>query len=454
MQINWQQFGLKTNPYDTLPLVEGGELRLEDAFIGRDSERKFLNDIFESENNICLTMCGDTGVGKTSLANFHKFIWKYSKDKLLFSCRREIEATDTLLDKQSFLLEIIGSVLREIALLEPKLLADPMLSKLNAIIDFTQMMAISGGISADIAGYGGGINFSRERTNSAPIKLTTASIEQHFSNLLAFIKAKKIGGLQYQGIIIHVNNFDVVLQDKNTRKKVVSFFNEIRDILQTKDAYFLFLGPSDFYSQIIAPEQRVKSIFVRTPLPVKPLSKTEVVSAFEKRMELLKSVGVQQYIKPIDDEVVFRLYDLYEGDIRSIMTGLKDILGQCGDRLLQPLSMDEAMTLLGRERWERIGNNLTKEQKKILEFLVRNDKYISTKEAADILGKPSSNLSGYYFPPLKNLNIIEEKEKKGKTVYLGLTTEYQPLQWWFESEKAMQKNIDNIGTKQPTLFGS
>lgn len=450
MQINWQQFGLKTNPYDTLPLVEGGELSLDDAFIGRESERKILNDLFESENNICIMVCGDTGVGKTSLANFHKFVWKYNKEKLLFSCRREIEASDTLLDKQSFILEIIGSVLREIALLEPKLLNDPMLAKLNTIIDFTQMISISGGISTDIAGFG--INLSRERNNSTPFKLTTASLEQHLASLLEFVKMKKIRGRQYQGLIIHVNNFDVVLQEKDKKKKVIAFFNEIRDILQTKNVYFLFLGPSDFYSQIIASEERVKSIFVRTPLIINPLNKMEVVSAFEKRMNLLKSINIAQYIKPISDDVVFRLHDLYDGDIRSIMTGIKDILGQCKDRLLQPLSMNEAMTLLGRERWERIGDKLTKEQKKILEFLVKNNKYISTKEASDIFKKQSSNLSGYYFKPLKDLNIIEEKERKGKMVYFGLTNEYQPLQWWLESENGIKKDISNAQSKEPTLF--
>ncbi|MFA7319827.1 MAG: hypothetical protein WC022_04520 [Parcubacteria group bacterium] len=451
MQINWQQFGLKTNPYDTLPLVEGGELLLEEAFIGRDEERKFLNSLFGSENNVCLTVCGDTGVGKTSLANFHKFIWKYNKERPLFSCRREIEASDTLLDKQSFLLETIGSVLREISLLDSKLLEHPLLSKLNAITDFTQMMAISGGVSADIFGYGGGLNLSKEKSSSLPIKLAAASVEKHFTDLLNFIRENKIGGRQYDGLIVHVNNFDVVLQEKDNRKKVLAFFNEIRDILQIKNAFFLFLGPSDFYSQVIAPQQRVKSIFVRTPLVVRPLSKTEVARALEKRMELLQSDDVERYIKPIVDEVIFKLYDLYAGDIRSIMTGIKAILGQCSDRLLQPLAMNEAMTLLGRERYERVEGTLTREQKKILEFLVKNNKYISAKEAAGILKKQASNISGYYFKPLKDLNVIEEKERKGTMVYFGLTDEYQPLQWWFESEKGREKNLQD-GVKQMAIF--
>ena len=86
--INWQQFGLRKNPYDTLPLVEGGDISIDKAFVGRNVEKKFLDDLFESNDRVCLTICGDVGVGKTSLANFHKFIWKYTKEKLLFSFRR------------------------------------------------------------------------------------------------------------------------------------------------------------------------------------------------------------------------------------------------------------------------------------------------------------------------------------------------------------------------------
>ncbi len=314
------------------------------------------------------------------------------------------------------------------------------------------MIAISGGISADYGGFGGGLSLSKGKSNFLPPRLTTAAVEQHFANLLDFVKTTMINGLQYSGLIVHVNNFDVILQEKDKRKKVISFFNEIRDILQTKDVYFLFLGPSDFYTQIVAQEQRVKSIFARTPLVVRPLSRKEVASAFERRMQLLQSPNVQRYIKPIDDEVVYRLYALYDGDIRSIMTGIKDILTQCSDRLLQPLTMNEAMILLGRERWDGIKDELTKEQRKILEFLVREKKYISINEAARMLHKQASNISGYYFKPLKDRNVIEEKVRKGRTIYLGLTVEYEPLKWLFESGNSIQEDIKIIQESQPTLF--
>ena len=84
--INWQQFGLRSNPYDTLPLIEGGELPIDKAFVGRTMELQSLKDIFLSDSRACLTILGNVGVGKTSLANFHKFLFKYvEKKKSLFS---------------------------------------------------------------------------------------------------------------------------------------------------------------------------------------------------------------------------------------------------------------------------------------------------------------------------------------------------------------------------------
>jgi hypothetical protein len=50
------------------------------------------------------------------------------------------------------------------------------------------------------------------------------------------------------------------------------------------------------------------------------------------------------------------------------------------------------------------------------------------------------------------LNVIEEKERKGKTVYLGLTVEYQPLRWWFQSESEIKNDVKAAQTKQATLF--
>ncbi len=449
--INWQQFGLKKDPFDTSALIEGGDLPIEKVFVGRDEERNFLNSLFESSDRLCLAICGSVGVGKTSLVNFHKFIWKYEKAKLLFSFRREIEASKDLLNKRSFLIEIIGSVLREIKLIQPELLKNPLLDKLNKIVDISQSIDISMGVSA----FGFGADVGRGKSTVQPIQLSTATLEGYFGELVEFIKMNEINGRKYSGLIVHVNNFDVVLANKENKRSVIEFFNEIRDILQIKDVYSLFLGPSNLFSDIISSQQRVKGIFYQTPLKVNPLSKTEMTKAFEERMEILQSGDVQKYIKPIEDEVIFRLYDLYNGDIRSIMSSVRDILGQNADKLSKTtLTANEAMLLLGKERWERIERvmKLTDEQKNILKYLATADKYISQKEVAELFKLARTNVSGYYFKPLKENNIIEEKEKIGQTPYFGLTQDYVPLKWLLEAQKKMSKNIQEQQSKQIELF--
>ncbi|MFH1429718.1 MAG: winged helix-turn-helix domain-containing protein [Candidatus Margulisiibacteriota bacterium] len=449
--INWQQFGLKKDPYDTFPLIEGGDLPIEQAFIGRENEKQFLNSLFQSENRLCATVCGDVGVGKTSLANFHKFIWKYHTEKRLFSFRREIEACTELLNKKNFIIEIIGSVLREIRLLNPELLKKDLLTKLSQIVDISQTMSISFGATA----LSFGANYGQDKGFVQPHQFSMVLIEEYFISLIDFIKNNEINGIKYEGLVVHVNNFDVVLSDKKEHKKVIQFFNEIRDMLQVSDVYYLFLGPNHFFKDIISSQQRVKSIFIQTPLKINPLSKTEIVQAFEKRMRLLKSDDVKDFIKPIEDEVIYRLYDLYRGDIRSIMSGVRDILGQSSEKLSKTLSLDEAKLLLGQERWEKIEKaiKLTPDQKRILLHLAQTDKYICQKDVAKLFKKAPSNISGYYFKPLKDAGIIEEKNRSGRMKYWGLVSDYIPLKWVIESKRIVQESIKR-DSKQLTFFST
>jgi len=451
--INWQQFGLKKNPYDTLPLIEGGDLLIEKAFIGRDSEKKFLDSLFKSSNRVCLTVCGDVGVGKTSLANFHKFIWKYTKEKLLFSFRREIEANNDLLNKKTFLIEIIGSILREIRLLDPDLLKNELLKKLSQIVDISQTIALSGGFSGGAAGFSFGLDASKEKVTTMPIQLSATILEEHFADLVNFIKNNKIKGKKYSGLIVHVNNFDIILSSEKGREMSISFFDEIRDILQTSDVYFLFLGPKNLFKDIISARKRIKSIFYQTPLLIHPLSKSEIAKAFEERMQLLKSDDVDSYIKPVEDEVIYKIYDLYNGDIRSIMASVVDLLGQYSEKLAKPLSANEAMLLLGKERWEKIENivKLTHEQKEILKYLASAEKFISQKEVVKMFKKTQSNVSGYYFKPLKENNIIEQKNVDQRTPYYGLTADYVPLKWLMNSQKEINKSIEEKSKQLPLL---
>ena len=448
--INWQQFGLRSNPYDTLPLIEGGELPINKAFVGRTIELQSLKDIFLSDSRACLTILGNVGVGKTSLANFHKFLFKYEeKKKPLFSFRREIEASKNILNKKSFLTEVIGSTLREIRLLDPDLIKkEEFLQKLEKLVDITQSLDISAGIS--IAGFGG--EFGKTGITEYPPSLSNTMLENYFSNLVEFIKSHEIAGKRFGGLIVHINNFDIVLSDSKEKRGVIGFFQEIRDILQTRDVYYLFLGPKHLFRDIISVEKRLKSVFHLSPLVVNPLSKLEIIKAFEERMDLLKSPDVVKYIAPFSNEAIFSLYDLYEGDARSIMNGLKDILSQVPETVLEPLGVDEAMLLLGKERWEVIKKSeLTKEQEELLIFLATSSNYVTQKDLATKFKKAPSNISGYYFNPLKDAGVIEVKKQDGKLKYWGLTQDYIPIKYILKSKESIQqKTKEDI--RQLSLF--
>jgi ABC-type antimicrobial peptide transport system permease subunit len=447
--INWQQFGLRSNPYDIVPLIEGGELPIKQAFVGRKEELKTLEDIILSENRACITILGNVGVGKTSLANFHKFIFKHDQTaKPLFSFRREIEASENLINKRSFILEIIGSVLKEIKLLHPDLIEqDPLLKKLRKLVDITQALGISGGINVGIVNA----NFS-ESSIDIPVIIPISILEGYFIDLIDFIRKNKIAGKTYEGLIVHVNNFDVLLKDPSQKKKVLTFFQEIRDFLQTRHVYFIFLGPKTFYRDIIAKENRIKGIFHLSPIMVGPLSKEEVLQALEERMELLKSPDVVRYITPVSQEVIFRLYDFYDGDVRSIMNAIKAILSQASDTIVEPLGLSEALLLLGKERWNDVEKlDITKGQTQILIALAKAHEYITQKDISKQFRKAQTNISSHYFSPLSQAGIIEVKREEGKMKYWGLTKEYEPIKFLLETQSLVQKRAQK-DLQQLSLF--
>jgi hypothetical protein len=423
--IDWEQFGLIGNPYDTAPLSEGGKLSIEHVFVGRDNEREFLNGVFASESHACVVICGDVGVGKTTLANMQKNFWKFHARKPLFSFRREIEASLDTLNKKQFILEIIGSVLREISLLDPRLLGDAELKKLNSLVDisYKNSISFSGNISLGIIGGNIGIDKNRDH----PSELSMSSLELHLHKLIRFIKTHRIAGRQYHGLIVHMNNFDVVLRQHH--QQVIDFFDDIRDLLQTTDLYGMFLGPSHFFSDISSKRPRIKNIFNEPALQLQPLSKKELNRTFSERMNLLRSAHVKKIIIPVADEVVDALYDMHNGDTRSVMASIKHMLSQYPNIGAKTLELSEAIQLLGKWQWEEINQSLklTSEQKEILIYIARAQEPVNQKIAAHEFDKAQANMSGYYFKPLKEAGIIEIKNKEGREKFWGIADVFNPL---------------------------
>jgi predicted transcriptional regulator len=159
---------------------------------------------------------------------------------------------------------------------------------------------------------------------------------------------------------------------------------------------------------------------------------------------------VTKIIKPFEDAVISSFYDIFQGDIRLVMTALRDALAQFPDSFSKTLTVDEAIILLGRERMAHVEKHLTDDKLRVLDAIVKSTHPITQVELATILGKQQTNMSSY-FKKLAELGIIEVKREEGRHKFWYLTKEYLPLQYINDAhEKLRESFIHQAG--QITLF--
>lgn len=87
----------------------------------------------------------------------------------------------------------------------------------------------------------------------------------------------------FSGVIFHLDNLELL--GRRDISALQKFFDAVRDLLQEKDAYFIFVGNAGMFQQVIVPLPRVRSIFFDTPVLLNPLSLAEVKTVMERRPE-------------------------------------------------------------------------------------------------------------------------------------------------------------------------
>lgn len=438
----WEAYGLQGNPFTTNPLAEGGFLPIEKTFIGRVEELQTLSNSME-EDRCTVFINGHVGVGKTSLLNFHKHLARNTSPSFFLAPRRELEATRSLLNKREFLMEVLSAIYGEIKLLDSKKSAqDDFIKNIAAMVDFASLVELTTTASMSVGGFVG-IDATESRRMVPPMQLTIVQIERVLHDLIAWIRQQKIGDKHYAGVIIHMNNFDVVLQENI--QEVRRFFNEIRDTLQMPYLYSFFLGPSHFYEEVVQQNARLRAIS-SSPIFVKPLSKTELNDAIQRRYDFLRSndknIG---FIPPVSPQTVSRLYDVYNGDIRSVLAGCHELVVGAGGRA-RTLDVNEALAILGKVKWfeaEKRGIQ-TDELKLVLKYIASKPEGVTQKDVSKALGKATSNVSGYYFAPLKKAGLIEEGEntvEDKRLKFWRLTHDFVPLYHYREALDAVEKHL-------------
>jgi hypothetical protein len=339
----WERYGFTDNPYDTkaLSLSNAAALSVQAAYIPRAeaaTTADLLTNFLRNPGGGRIVVEGDPGVGKTTFVNYHRQQWEAAAKHKLISPAGEISVREGWTERD-LLLNLLASLSARLRLDlgEKDFAKNPLLVEINAIVGVRA--EDGGGLSGSLTlfGFGGGLGHTRSKSVKVG-EVTNEHLRDCLHRLIALTRKRG-----YAGVIFHLDNLELL--GRSDISALQSFFDAIRDVLQEPAVYFIFVGNVGLFQRVIVPLPRVRSIFFDTPVHLNPLALAEVKAIIERRYQLL-AVPRKAWIKPITDEVVESLYDTFSGKIRYVMNAITSLVSHLPDSYAQPLSLQEAKTLL------------------------------------------------------------------------------------------------------------
>ena len=408
----WERFGFRDNPFDTRALSISPEsaLSVAEAFVGRgekSTEWKLLTNFLRNPGGGCAVVEGDVGVGKTTFVNLHRYLWESEATTKLITPASEISVQGDW-GIREFLLSVVSALAGRLALKMGQSAAakDELLTEVSALtgVLVREYLNVSGGVSVLGSGATGG------KSKSATVHrgdVSTATITEFLNRVLTRIRKAK-----YVGAILHLNNLELLARDDP--RKLARFFDEIRDSLQTPHVYFVFVGYTGMFQEIIVPIERVRSVFFGYPIHLMPLSKEDVHHAINLRYKLL-ALKKNKWIPPVDDGLVDHLYDVFAGKIRFIMDSITTLVTQLPEGVTGTLSAQAAREMLQQLTRERVRSVLTDAEQSVLEIAVKQGRFTNSS-LVKATGKSKQNVAKY-LKRLVTLNFVFHADKRGRNVY-------------------------------------
>jgi hypothetical protein len=404
----WSRYGFRGNPFDTMALSASAQslLPIGQAIVGRgmeSPESKMLLGILRSMGGGRAIVEGDIGVGKTTFVNYYRYLWEAeATDKLLTPATEITLARD--LSVGEFVGNIIGAVLGKIVLLrgEKYVHGRPLLHELflfNRVFIHHSLE-----VQASLFGFGGGVGRTAQPTVPEPSEV----------QLLSYLRelVEEVKRLGYHGVFLHFDNLELVSlrNPEGTRQ----LFEQLRDCLQIPNIYFVFVGQRGFFSEMISPSERVRSVFSGFPIHVPPLSKAQVIEAIHKRYQLL-AVHPDRFIRPVDDELLGYLYDLYDGKMRFVLDAVTSIVTNLPHASAETLDVAAAKAFLAELVLERLKHELTRREWDVLRESVRLGSFTNA-DIARALKQHRQNISKY-FNTLLGKRFIYPHHREGRQIY-------------------------------------
>lgn len=408
IQNIWSRYGFRGNPFDTAALSAsaGALLPVIKAIVGRDmesNESKMLLGILRSTGGGRVVVEGDVGVGKTTFVNYHRYLWEVEAEDKLITPATEIAISGNL-NVVSFVNNIIGAVLGKIILIkgEKYVHSRPLLHDLfllNRVFTHRSME-----VQASLFGFGGGVGRSAQA--SLP-ELTEVQLLAYLQDLVSEVQR-----LKFKGVFLHFDNLELASL-RNPEETRLSF-DRLRDVLQIPDIYFIFVGQCGFFNEIISPNERVRSVFSGFPIFVPPLAKEQLLEAIQRRYKLL-STQSEHFIRPVDDELLSYLYDLYDGKMRFILDAVTSIVSNLPHAGAETLDVASAKTFLAELVIDRLQHEVIGREWDVLKEAVS----LGTFTNADIacaLKQKRQNISKY-FNSLLDKRFIYPHHRDGRQIY-------------------------------------
>ena len=394
----WELYGLKTNPFFSDPLlIFGGDIDLKVGFVGRDEEIRRLKNIIYGNSSSRILISGDVGVGKTTFVNYARAM--ASQDKF-FTTLKEI-AVQPEWNGSDFILNTLSAIYYTIKLrndIDPSIIDKELFRKLELLVDIVENRDKNFSLNVGIFGGGGGVNTSINMPSP-----NIHSLQIFFEQIVKEIKKSS-----YKGIILHYNNLEIL-----ELNQLSNLFQSIRDFIQSKDVHFIFIGDL-VVPQIIGQIKRVNSVMSDTPIILGNLTVKEIKLLLDTRIKLLTSPYLT-HIKPYEEEVISRLYELYDGNLRFILHSLSTVFQELIKDNPIVMTNKELTRVLSETAKRRWLNKLTEWEKEVL-FLILKDEEITNKKLAEKLKKHNQNISKVT-NKLLNLCAIKIKRIEGKQIY-------------------------------------
>ncbi|MCI0694096.1 MarR family winged helix-turn-helix transcriptional regulator [candidate division KSB1 bacterium] len=422
----WERYGFRGNPFNTQALSASAEsiLPIAQAIVGRgmeSPESQLLTNFLRNPGGGRVIVEGDVGVGKTTFVNYHRYLWENeAKDKLL-TPTTEISVYGNW-EVRDFLMNVLGSIINKLLLLYgEKTIHEHAL--LREIFLFNRVfLQRSIEMQVSILGFGGGYGQTTQVTVPTP---SEAQLHEYFYALVN--EVRKMG---YSGVLLHLNNMELLsLRDPKRTQKL---FDEIRDTLQTPNVYYVFVAQRGFFQQVIAPLERVRSVFFGQPIILPPLTKPQVVDAVNKRYQILAADG--KFIRPVSDGLIEYLYDLYAGKIRFVMDSVNTVVANLPQALAQTLDADSARAFLARLVFERIRHQLTKREWEVLSAAVKLDDFTNS-DLTTALKQRRQNVTKYLNTLLAK-NFIYPYHRDGRHVRYRASEDVRVIRDIPENEQA------------------